>query len=179
MADFKQAISKVLKNEGGYVDNPNDLGGTTNFGISLRFLQTIDKMATKETIKNLTLEKAEDLYYKYFWLPNKYDKINSQRVANKVFDTAVNMGSTVANKLLQRALNVCIRNHNSPFVEDGIIGSITINETNNITGVIEHEDRFFILVYQLLQKERYASIVANKNNQVIFLKGWLKRAEEI
>ena len=53
MADFKQAIAKVLKNEGGYVDNPNDLGGTTNFGISLRFLQSIDKTATKETIKNI------------------------------------------------------------------------------------------------------------------------------
>ena len=177
MADFKIAIDKVLKNEGGYVDNPLDLGGTTNFGISLRFLQGVDKTATKDTIKNLTLKQAEDLYYNYFWLPNKYNEINSQAIANKIFDTAVNMGSTVANKLLQQALNIVITS-DSPLTEDGIIGYTTINTVNRY-GSQFMSNRLFLSTYILLQKERYASIVAYRNDQVVFLKGWLKRAEEV
>lgn len=178
MADFKQAISKVLKNEGGYVDNPNDLGGTTNFGISLRFLQSIDKTATKETIKNLTLAKAEDLYFKYFWLPNKYDQIDYQSLANKVFDTAVNTGSKIANRILQSTLNTVIFNGKA-IKEDGIIGNETINAINYLLSAKDVDSNRFKKIYMLLQKEYYASIVANKNNQVVFLKGWLKRAEEI
>jgi lysozyme family protein len=38
MSDFNQAVKVILQHEGGYVDNPNDPGGATNYGISLRFL---------------------------------------------------------------------------------------------------------------------------------------------
>ena len=122
MANFKEAIDKVLEHEGGYVNNPLDLGGTTNFGISLRFLQSIDATANIETIKNLTLEEAEELYFNHFWLSSNCDKIKSQSIAEKVFDTAVNMGRKVANRFLQSTLNTMIFN-GKPLVEDGYIGT--------------------------------------------------------
>ena len=49
--DYKEIISTVLKHEGGYVHDPKDLGGETNFGITKRWYPDID-------IKNLTKEKA-------------------------------------------------------------------------------------------------------------------------
>ena len=122
MANFKEAIDKVLENESGYVNNTLDVGGTTNFVISLRFLQSIQPKATCETIKNLTFEEAEELYFNHFWLSSNYNEIKSQSITEKVFDTAVNMGSKVANRFLQSTLNTMIFN-GKPLVEDGYIGT--------------------------------------------------------
>ncbi len=175
MANFKVAIDKVLENEGGYVNNPNDLGGTTNLGISLRFLQSIDATANIETIKNLTLEMAEELYFNHFWLSSNYNEIKSQIIAEKVFDTAVHTGSKVANRFLQSTLNIIIFN-GKPLIEDGIIGQETINAINLLDG--EDVDGNILKVYRLLQKEHYAKIVIARAEQLTFLKGWFNRADK-
>lgn len=39
MRPFEDFVKVILKHEGGYVDHPNDPGGATKYGISLRFLQ--------------------------------------------------------------------------------------------------------------------------------------------
>lgn len=174
MAVFQLAIDKILKHEGGFVENSKDLGGTTNYGISLRFLQSIQKDATSETIKNLTLEQAEDLYFQHFWLKNKYDEICSQVVADKVFDTAVNMGAKSANRFLQQTLNIIIFN-GIKLNEDGIIGQKTIETINLLQG--EDVDENLLKVYSLLQKEHYFKIVINRPEQIIFAKGWDRRAD--
>ena len=175
MANFKEAIDKVLEHEGGYVNNPLDLGGTTNFGISLRFLQSIDATANIETIKNLTLEEAEELYFNHFWLSSNCDKIKSQSIAEKVFDTAVNTGSKVANRFLQSTLNIIIFN-GKPIQEDGIVGAETINAINLLEG--EDVDGNILKVYRLLQKEHYAKIVIKRPEQLTFLQGWFNRADK-
>ena len=68
MADFEQAINFVLKNEGGLEENPNDPGGITNHGISLRFLKSIKPDASEEDIRNLTVNQAKTIYYDHFWV---------------------------------------------------------------------------------------------------------------
>ena len=82
MARFDMSIETILKHEGGYVNDPDDPGGETNFGISKRQYLKID-------IASLTIEQAKMLYRQDYW---KYDEIISQPVATKVFDMAVNMG---------------------------------------------------------------------------------------
>lgn len=59
-AFFDKAIPTILRNEGGYVNNPTDPGGETNFGISKRSFPDVD-------IKNLTQEKAVAIYRSSFW----------------------------------------------------------------------------------------------------------------
>ena len=39
MAEFGKAFAKIIELEGGFVDHPDDPGGATNLGISLRFLK--------------------------------------------------------------------------------------------------------------------------------------------
>ena len=173
MAIFKNALKKALKNEGGYVDNKKDMGGETKYGISIRFLQSIDSTANKQTIENLTLDMAEDIYFKYFWLENNYQEISSQQVAEKVFDTAVNMGSRVANRFLQQAINIVILSDDK-LKEDGIIGSKTINTLNMLNE--EDADSNILKIYELLQKEYYSKIIINRPEQIVFLKGWFNRA---
>lgn len=82
--DFERALKFVLRWEGGYVNDPNDPGGETKYGISKRAYP-------HEDIKNMTLERATKIYYENYWLkagcnslPFPFDIV--------VFDTSVNMG---------------------------------------------------------------------------------------
>lgn len=108
MNDFDKAFVIVIGHEGGYVHNNQDPGGETKFGISKRSYP-------HEDIKNLTLDRAKDIYYNDWWLPLQAFDL-PEPVAILVFDMAVNMGKGPAVRCLQRAVNVHI---------DGILGPDT------------------------------------------------------
>ena len=67
---FRKAIEVILKYEGGYVNDPNDLGSETNFGISKRSYPNVD-------IKNLTKEQAIEIYHRDWWVRYEYDKMKT------------------------------------------------------------------------------------------------------
>ncbi len=81
---FNEAIERVLKHEGGYVNDPTDKGGETNYGISKRAYPDLD-------IKNLTKEDAKKIYYQDYWLKSYADQLPID-VRYIHFDTAINMG---------------------------------------------------------------------------------------
>ena len=63
---FDEIIEQVLEHEGGYVNDPKDLGGETKYGITKRFYPDVD-------IKNLTIDGAKEIYKKeYLILKKKY-----------------------------------------------------------------------------------------------------------
>jgi len=107
---FADAIQLVLINEGGYVNDPKDPGGETNFGICKRSYPNID-------IKNLTVEQATDIYRRDYWDKCLCDGL-PVCIQGLVFDTAVNQGTRTAIVLLQKILKI---------KEDGIIGPQTIS----------------------------------------------------
>lgn len=106
---FRRAFVSLLGNEGGYVNDPEDPGGETKFGISKKSYPSLD-------IKNLTVEKAQDIYYQDFWLVCGCDKMK-YAITFEVFDAAVNHGQTKAIMLLQQALDVA---------DDGKLGPISL-----------------------------------------------------
>ncbi|AIK95908.1 glycoside hydrolase family 108 protein [Candidatus Odyssella acanthamoebae] len=176
MADFEKAIPFILKNEGGYVNHPNDPGGATNFGISLRFLRKIgldidqDGDIDADDIKSLNGASSSELYRKYFWEAASYSMIDNQAIATKVFDLAVNMGASRANKILQKSANIALRNN--ALAIDGIIGNKTIQSINSLNNKLLED-----LICQAAAQ--YYSELANKNPKLeIFLTGWLKRANK-
>jgi len=110
MADFKKAITKVLKSEGGYANDPDDLGGETYKGISRKNWPEWEgwKIVDREK-KNKNFPKSLDSlvflidevlkFYKVnFWDKVWGDKINKQLVAEMLFDSAVNEGVSPAIK---------------------------------------------------------------------------------
>lgn len=107
--NFKKAIEHILKYEGGYVNHPSDPGGETNFGISKRAYPNVD-------IKNLTVQKAKEIYFNDYWLANKCDKMPLS-TGLVVFDMSVNMGLRRTAQMLQGILKVAT---------DGIIGKLTL-----------------------------------------------------
>lgn len=115
--NFDEALSLVLKHEGGYVDHPKDPGGATNMGITIGTLRAYrGKAVTKAQVKALTREEAAAIYRKNYWDAVKGDKLPSG-VDYAVFDFAVNSGVGRAIPFLQRALGV---------PDDGVIGTATL-----------------------------------------------------
>ena len=164
MSNFNVAIQIVLKNEGGCVNNPNDPGGETNFGISKRSYPNVD-------IANLTADQASAIYLSDFWNPNFYGLINDQNIANKVFDFAVNAGASVANKYLQDSYNnyPCV---NDKITVDGSIGPVTLKAINGVDPVI------LLGIFKSNIATYYRQLVVQNSRNREFLKGWLHRAYE-
>ena len=90
---FQRCLQFVLDREGGYVNDPKDPGGETNFGISKRSYPDLD-------IKHITTPQVSNIYYQDFWLKNHCDKL-SWPLCLCVFDTAVNMGGLRAGSFLK------------------------------------------------------------------------------
>lgn len=99
---FEKALKFVLAREGGYVNNPNDLGGATNKGITQNtynaWLQS--KRQIKKDVKNITDAEVKEIYYQRYWLSAKCDKM-SKKFAVVCFDTAVNMGVSRVDEFLK------------------------------------------------------------------------------
>ena len=88
--DFVAAVNDLIDNwEGGYVDDPQDPGGETKYGISKRSYPN-------EDIKNLTRDKAIEIYYRDFWQLYDLDKIGDLQMRAKVFNMGVLMGPKTA-----------------------------------------------------------------------------------
>lgn len=95
---FDTAIERVLGHEAGYVDDPNDPGGETKWGISKRSYPHLN-------IKDLTRDQAKEVYRTDFWNRVKADRLHDG-VAYQILDFAVNSGIETAVRYLQRALGV-------------------------------------------------------------------------
>lgn len=174
-SNFDDAIGQTLKNEGGLSDNPNDPGGITKYGISLRFLQengidiNHDGTINGKDVENLTVPEAESIYKLYFWEKLKIFLIDNQTLANKVFDLSVNMGGEQAIKLLQEAINMHVT---PPLQVDGVIGLNTLKGIDSVSIPVLMGD------YRLCAKLFYERLVAQNPNFKVFLNGWLKRAAQ-
>lgn len=92
--NFEVAMAFVRKWEGGYVNDPDDPGGETKYGISKRAYPN-------EDIKNLTRERAEYLYKRDYWDPLDLDKYPQDK-AVVLFNVAVNMGKERAKDFASR-----------------------------------------------------------------------------
>jgi lysozyme family protein len=91
--NFQQALAFTLRWEGGYVNDPMDPGGETNFGISKRAYPHLN-------IKDLTKEQASEIYHRDYWI-----KAGCFEIAHPldivVFDTSVNLGVSRATDFLR------------------------------------------------------------------------------
>ena len=157
MKNFDEIIEQVLEHEGGYVNDPKDLGGETKYGITKRFYPDVD-------IKNLTIEQAVEIYKKDYWDKNKVESL-PQNLWHIYFDMCVNMGKRTAVKVLQRAAVNKGRN----IDVDGGLGPMTIGA---LKGVELDRVRAFRVKY-------YVDLITARPEQEKFFLGWFRRATEV
>lgn len=151
---FDKFIKIILRHEGGYVWDKDDLGGETKYGITKRRYPDLD-------IQNLTLEEAKRIYYEDFYKDMNLHYIESDLLALHVFDMGINAGMKTAIKLLQRLLNGC--------KADGEIGRVTAEALSYAMVTTKMVD-----AYKAKRVERYYYVSTLRNNSK-FLKGWINR----
>jgi len=158
--NWDKCFDLVIVNEGGYVDNPADPGGATNWGCTKAvWEQYIGHEVSKEDIRNLTKEDVKPLYKRNYW-----DAIHGDALPSGLdyclFDCAINSGVGRATKFIQEIVGV---------FADGAIGNNTvtaINQMNTVTMINEFSDK------------RQAFLETLKTFPV-FGKGWTKRVTEV
>lgn len=105
---FDDAFDRLIGHEGGYVNDPDDPGGETKYGISKRSYPHLN-------IAALTREDARAIYRRDFWERINGDELHDG-VAYQLFDFAVNSGVDTAVRYLQRAVGVA---------DDGVWGRVS------------------------------------------------------
>jgi len=166
MAEFVPAFNHTVGVEGGYVNDPDDPGGETKYGISKRSYPDLD-------IKNLDINDASVIYFKDFWKRLNLDQVNNQTIAAEVFDTAVNCGRFKAAEILQRSLNMVGGYPGKRLSVDGKIGPKTIQAINNC-----RYPEALLKCLNGFQFEHYYQIVKRDISQRKWFRGWLRRVWE-
>jgi lysozyme family protein len=146
--NFDLAIDRVLGHEGKYVNDPNDPGGETNWGISKRSYPQLD-------IKNLTREHAVAIYFRDFWQPLAAGQFHDG-LAYQLLDFAINSGIRTAIRAYQRALGV---------KDDGQFGP----KSHAAANAMSETDQIMLLLAERLE------FMTNTKNWPAHGKGWSRR----
>ena len=173
MAEFKISLQKTLTHEGGYVNDPDDLGKETYKGISRASnskwsgWKIIDNYKAKSGFllildKDVELQKQVELFYLYeFWLPLKADQIANQTSADSIFDFAVNSGLKTTSLIVQSVIGT---------KADGIIGEKTLQKLNSL------DFGYFQPAFTVAKISHYISIIQKRPTNKKYLYGWIIRA---
>lgn len=178
---FDNALRDVLHIEGEYSDNPHDRGGKTKYGITEAMARLYGYSGD---MRDLPLDLAKRIYRDEFWNPLSCDTVAvfSQRLANELFDTAVNMGPAVPVRLLQRTLNVLNRNEKDYY-------DVPVNGKMDQPTILALQAYFLarrkagetvlLKCLNALQGERYISLAETDRTQETFMYGWIDKRVEL
>jgi lysozyme family protein len=175
--NVNEYIDNLLRIEGGYVNDPADAGGETNWGITVAVARAYGYTGPMRDMPQAT---ARAIYERRYWLEPRFDRIHAvaPAIAEELLDTGVNMGQGVAARFLQRALNV-LNDQAKLYPDltvDGQIGPMTVQaltrflEARGIEGV-----RTLLATLNGLQAVRYIEICEAKPSQERFAYGWLSK----
>lgn len=184
-AVFQRALGYVLEHEGGatFTNDPVDPGGATRWGISLRYLRTLDGDIPgvdvdsdgdidADDVRLMPRELATTIYHR-LWKQGVFSELADvmPRVCIKGFDIQVNSGYRQSVKILQRALVYC----GERVTLDGVVGRQTY-------GALQHYEvatgRELLLVKALCaaQKHFYDTLIVAKPQLKKYRNGWHRRA---
>ncbi len=163
MADFKPAFLFTLQHEDSTRSGKVtiDVGGRTRFGIAEKFHPDLPEEFFTGPAEG-ALAEAEKIEEREYWDRMRLAEVESQNVANKLFDMGLNMGVRQSTVYAQRAARV---------VDDGVIGGKTL-------AAINYADP--LAYYQALcdlSVAHYRHVAAVNPAQAVNLAGWMKRAE--
>jgi len=160
LSNFPAALALVLQAEGNFVNHKSDPGGMTNLGVTRNVWRDwVNRDVDEAEMRSLTPELVAPLYKANYWDACKCSDL-PRGVDYAVFDSAVNMGSGRAAKLLQTALGV---------TADGSIGRATI-------AAATAADPVELLEAFSLGKEAFYQSLPTFG---VFGKGWLNRVAHV
>ncbi len=186
MANFEEAFRRTMSIEGGYNFDSYDVGGETYMGIARRYNASWDGWEIIDTAKSepnfpkslddneALQDKIKSFYQEKYWNANSLDNF-PQDIAEEMFDTGVNSGTTQAAKYLQESLNYLNRNEKAydDLVVDGSIGPVTAIAFDYI--LYHNDEKILLKIMNILQGNHYLNYMKQLPSQEKYARGWFKR----
>lgn len=168
-------IAALIEREGPYCNNAADKGGPTCWGVTEREARAAGYQGD---MRDLPIEFARSLYRQRYLAAPGFDKVLavSAPVAEELFDTGVNMGTSIPGPWLQRWLNAFNQSGKlyADIAIDGAIGPATIAA---LRAFLAHRgadgERVLVNALNCLQGARYLDITEARPANETFAYGWL------
>lgn len=168
MASIDILFPFILSFEGGFVNDPDDLGGATNKGVTLNTYRQYAKQCGQpepsvEDLKKIPDFVVKDIMKKNYWDKWKANQIKSQGVANALVDWLWHSGAASI-KTVQTLMKVAA---------DGIVGPKTIAAIN------DRDAQALFSSVQIERKSYLERICEKRPTNRKYLNGWLRRVNSI
>ena len=170
---FKKISRIILRHEGGYVNRSDDKGGPTKHGITLTTWKAYAKQdlgiePTWDSLKSMTEQQAETIYFNRYWEPKGFCDFKSDRVALMVYDWSITSGGAILQ--IQKLLN---QKYQTGLAVDGNLGKNTVEAINSIP-----DQEALLQDLASIRKQYYTNLTIKNATQIVFLKGWLGRVDD-
>lgn len=171
-----EILNRIIESEGGLTNDPEDRGGVTNYGVSLRYARGKPEMdldgdgdIDAHDIELVTPEIAKKLFREDFFDAPGFVAL-PDAIWAQMFDIAVNAGAGRAINLLQRTVTVL----GFPIDIDNRLGPRTKSASEKAVDQLGASAVNNALVEQRLAF--YDRVIENNPSQRVFRKGWRSRA---
>lgn len=169
-------IDAILRAEGGYVNDPHDKGGETNFGITVAVARANGYAGP---MRELPVATARAIYTARYITEPKFDQVLAIHagIGAELIDTGVNMGPHRAAEFLQRWLNG-FNDTGARYPVLTVDGNLGKQSLGALASFLKWRDQdgATVLLRALngLQAARYLEITEANKSQRRFLFGWIK-----
>ncbi len=180
--DVRRIAEAIVSREGGYVNDPDDPGGATNFGVTVGTMARLgldldgNGRVDAADVRRLTRAQAVEIFLSHYYARPRIGELPEPLRAS-VFDMYVNAGANAV-KILQRLLS----RMGWPLADDGVIGPRTIAAAEAAARAapdhladaygIARRNYYFALADRRPASRKYARARAGGKG------GWIRRAEE-
>tara|TARA_R110002124_G_scaffold114463_14_gene269025 strand:- start:3757 stop:4368 length:612 start_codon:yes stop_codon:yes gene_type:complete len=181
MQSVTEIANEIVAREGGYVNDPDDPGGATNFGVTIHTMRRLgldldgDGTVTSKDVRRLTREKAVQIFVDHYFVKPKIDQLPNA-IQSSVFDMNVNAGGNSV-KILQRLLTA----FGLDVVVDGTLGPQSIRATHK---AYEIAPRHLVDAYGIARRNYYYQLADKRAASRKYARrrdggkgGWITRAE--
>lgn len=182
MKSVRDIAEEIVAREGGYVNDPDDPGGATNFGVTIHTMRRLrldldgDGDVDIRDVRALTRAKAVDIFIQHYFTKPRINLLPEPLQAS-VFDMQVNAGNNAV-KILQRLL----AEFQEPVGVDGSIGPLTAAAVGR---AYQKAGPHLVDAYGIARRNYYFRIADRRPASRKYARtraggkgGWIKRAEE-
>jgi lysozyme family protein len=182
MQSVRKIAEEIVSREGGFVNDPDDPGGPTNHGVTLKTLKRLgidldfNGVTDVADVRKLTRGQATEIFLKHYYAAPKIDAL-PESLQPSVFDMYVNAGGNAV-KILQRTLT----QFGYALSVDGAIGPNTVTAAN---AAVAAAPQHFVDAYGIERRNYYYALGDRRKKSRKYARrrdggkgGWIARAEE-
>ncbi len=182
MQTVRQIAEEIVAREGGYVNDPDDPGGATNFGVTVHTMRRLgldldrDGSVTAADVRRLTRAQAVEIFLEHYFTKPRLSEL-PRELQPSVFDMYVNAGSNAV-KILQRLLvdmgySVSVDGALGPQSLSAVRAAFDAAPAHVVDAYgIARRNYYFRIADRRAASRKYARTKAGGKG------GWIKRAEE-